>query len=142
MYIDTNRTMDSDGSITFTIKVSNPHAVEFSESDQQLMRILDICKKDAECVDAEGKIKDDIKRLIHAAKEKTFQRILDKLNFDIRNNFEPRFKHICQEIYNWIYDAQTGALKGWMQDFDPQRSKFYFDNDKNVESDDDDEDGD
>ncbi len=140
MDIETNRTMAADGSIVFTIKVSNPHAVGFSEADQQLMRILDVCRKDSESVDVQGRVKDDILHLIHTAKEKTFQRILDKLNFDIKNTFEPRFKHICQEIYNWIYDAQTGALKGWMQDFDPQRSKFYFDNDKHIESDDD-EDG-
>jgi len=132
--------MQEDGSVIFTIKVSNPHSVWFSESDQKLMKILDVCK--AECVDEQGKLKDDIIRLVHAAKEKTFRGVLDKLNFDIKNTFEPRFKHICQEIYNWIYDAQTGSLKGWMNDFDPQRTKFYFDNDKTIESDDDDEDGD
>lgn len=141
MDIDTNRTVEADGSLTFTIKISNPHTVDFSQSDQQLMLILDRCKNDTEFVESQGKIKDDIKRLIHAAKEKTFQRMLDKLHFDIKNTFEPRFKHICQEIYNWIYDAQTGSLKSWMTDFDPQRTKFYFDNDKTCECDDDDEDG-
>lgn len=141
MDIETNRTMGPDGSITFTIKVSNAHAVDFSESDQALMKILDRCKNDTdsvESVESDGRIKDDIQRLIHLAKEKTFHRFLCKLNFDIKNNFEPRFKHITQEIYNWIYDAQTGVLKDWMQNFDPQRTKFYFDNDKTIESDEDD----
>jgi hypothetical protein len=136
MKIETNRTVGSDGSLTFTIRVSHPHGVEFSDSDQELMRILDRCKNNAELVESDGRIKEDIIRLIHAAKEKTFDRIMFKLNFDIKNNFEPRFKHICQEIYNWIYNAQTGELKQWMQDFDPQRTKFYFDNDRTNEDDD------
>ncbi len=142
MKIETNRKVEEDGSLTFTVKVSEPQVVDFSKCDQELMTILEDCQNNINLVDSDGKIKYDITGLIHRAKEKSFDRFLEKLKFDIKNNFEPRFKHICQEIYNWIYDSQTGALKQWMQDFDPQRTKYYFDNDKSCESDDDDEDGD
>jgi len=39
------------------------------------------------------------------------------------------FKPICQEIYNWIQDHQSGDIKNWMIQFDPQRTKYYFHND-------------
>jgi len=40
---------------------------------------------------------------------------------------------MCQEIYNWIFDQQNEPLKRWMLEFDPQRTTFYFDNDKKLE---------
>ncbi len=41
---------------------------------------------------------------------------------------------MCQEIYNWIFDNQNEYLKGWIAEYDPQRSRYYFDNDKTHES--------
>lgn len=142
MKIRTERKVNENGELVFTITVPQPDMAEFSPAHQSLLAILDKCQGESMCVEGEDKIKEEIIRLVHAAKDKTFQKFILKLTFHIRNSLEPKFQHICQEVYNWIYDAQSGDLKEWMQTFDPQRTKYYFDNDKTIEDDEDDEDGD
>ena len=130
MKITVDRTHTSENNLVFTVTVSEPHLTCFGESEKQMMRLLEICQDDVERVVLdENKLKDDIKGLIHSAKEKTFVRVLNNLKFSIENEFRPMFKPICQEIYNWIQDHQSGDIKNWMIEFDPERTKYYFHND-------------
>lgn len=130
MKITVNRGVNVMGDLVFTITVSEPHHTCFGDYEKQIMELLDICKNDIHRIAPNtNKTKEDVISLIHVAKEKTFIRILNNLKFAIENDFRTKFKPICQEIYNWIQDNQTTQVKSWMSDFDPQRTKYYFDND-------------
>ena len=134
MKINVDRTNNCEGDLVFTITVSQPHSSCFGEFEKKVMDILNICKEDIDRVSIlDNKVKNEVIDLIHVTKEKTFIRILENLKFTIENEFRPKFKPICQEIYNWIYDYQTDDLKKWMNEFDPQRTKYYFDNDTYAE---------
>lgn len=130
MDIKVDRTNNPKGNLVFTITVSEPHHACFGEIEKNIMVVLDFCKDGVQSLSPEdNKVRNEVIGLIHNAKEKTFMNVLDNLKFAIENEFRPKFKPICQEIYNWIYDQQTDVLKKWMGEFDPQRTKFYFDND-------------
>ncbi len=130
MKINVEREHTKEGNLVFTVTVSEPHLSWFDEDEKKMMLLLDNCKNHVCQVDIHGnKTRNEILSLIHTAKEKTFSRVLENLKFSIENEFRPKFKPICQEIYNWIYDKQTDMLKKWMMEFDPQRTKYYFDND-------------
>jgi hypothetical protein len=130
MKITVDRVKKPEGDLVFTITVSEPHDSCFGEIENTMMRLLDRCKEDVyHTTSEENALKNDVMGLIHAAKEKAFLRVLDNLKFSIRHQLQPKFQPICQEIYNWIYDYQKGDLRTWMIDFDPQRTKYYFDND-------------
>jgi hypothetical protein len=131
MDIKVDRVNTPEGNLVFTITVSNPHHSCFGENEKNIMNYLDTCKENvSKSTSVENKLAQDVIGLIHASKEKTFTRVLSNLKFAIENEFRPKFQPICQEIYNWIYDHQTVMLKSWMSEFDPQRTKYYFDNDK------------
>ncbi len=126
--------ISSENDLVFTIKVSEPHHACFGELEKTMMAMLDCCKDGVSGLTTEeNKTKNDVMGLIHAAKEKTFVRVLDSLKFAIQNELAPMFKPICQEIYNWIHDQQSGDLKAWMIEFDPQRTKYYFNNDQTAQ---------
>lgn len=131
--------VEKDGQLIFTITCSDAHKVPFSENDLAIMNVMDNCKLKIENVYPEDtKIKQKALENFHHVKESVFIGLLKSLNFSIHNRFQNRIEHISQEIYNWIYDHQEGYVKEWMCQFDPQRTKYYFDNDKTVESDTDD----
>jgi len=136
MKIQVDRTNTPEGNLIFTITVCEPHHSCFGEIEKNIMNILDSSLEQIENIyrttSDENKTKQDLIAIIHVAKEKTFMRVLNNLKFAIENEFRPKFKPICQEIYNWIYDNQTDVLKKWMSEFDPQRTKYYFDNDKQI----------
>ena len=67
--------------------------------------------------------------------EETFCKIIKKLKYAIKHSLETKCTLLCQEVYNWIYDAQSGDLRKKLEEYDPQRSRYYFDNDKTIESD-------
>jgi hypothetical protein len=137
MRIEVDRTEHSEG-LTFTIKVTQPHDVPFSEIDAETMNFLEMCKYSVEKLGPpEHKLVGEVVNSIHSIKQRTFNRVRGSLVFAIQNSLQEKMTPICQEIYNWIYDNQKPALKQWMQEFDPQRTKYYFDNDRTVENDDD-----
>lgn len=147
MNIKVNR-IDKNEALVFEIVVTKPHLAPFSESDEAIMNLLEDAKnKFNDLADPENYSRIKAEQGIHLAKEKVFLRILDSLKFSIKNSLESKFNHICQEIYNWIHDHQEGRLQRWMSECNPQRTKYYFDNDKNIEKDfdeeedEDDEDG-
>ncbi len=136
MKITVDRINNSQGELVFTITVKEPHNAPFGDVEKDLMIELDKCFKSTTETNAGNiKIKDFILSSIHNAKEKTFIHVIENLKFGIKNELQPMFNPMCQEIYNWIYDAQEGHLKQWLQEFDPQRTKYYFSNDKTSESD-------
>ncbi len=147
MDIKVDRTISPEGDLVFTITAKNAHKVRFGETELNTLEILEECQKCFNPEDVESnKLVHEIVGLIHAAKEKAFDRILKSLKFSIREQLDPMMEPIRQEIYNWIYDAQEPPVKQWMQEFDPQRTTYYFHNDKQShhqqmpESDDEDDD--
>ena len=135
MKITVDRTQSLEGDLIFTITIKEPHNAPFGHLEKNLCIILDVCKNAIEEVPTEqNKLKDDIIRSIHEAKEKAFVRVLNNLKFAIKNELQPKFTPICQEIYNWIYDYQKEPLKRWLLEFDPQRTTYYFDNDNKSQN--------
>ncbi len=118
--------------LVFTIKVSDAHTVPFDEHEKQILHKLDICQKEIEKM-AECKERDEILRGLFLVRERIFKKVLTNMTFAIESNLKPKFQHMCQEIYNWLYDKQASDLKKWMEEFDPQRSIYYFDNDRKAE---------
>lgn len=132
--------LEEENSLTFTIKVTDPRHVGFGQLERMMMTIMDVAKQAVQEVPSGDSLKEEILSSIHATKEKAFVRAKNTLVFDINTQLKIKFNPICQEIYNWIYDKQSDSLKTWMQEFDPQRTKYYFDNDKYATGDMDDED--
>ncbi len=123
--------------LRFVIDVTEPHEVPFEKPEQFLLKSLQ-CMSQSICSipdDSDSSFRDDIESALHGVQSMLFHRAIDSLKFSIDNELKSKFDPICQEIYNWIYDQQSGELKGWLQEFDPQRTKYYFDNDKTCESD-------
>ncbi len=136
MKITVDRTHTAEGDLVFTITAKDAHKAPFGIVEKDIMDLLDICKDSVQgLLTEENKLKEDVIGLVHAAKERAFNRVLENLQFTISNELRPKFTHLCQEIYNWIYDAQEKPLKDWMREFDPQRTKYYFDNDRHAQSD-------
>jgi len=133
MKITVDRTNTPEGNLVFTVTVTEPHFSFFGEEEKQVMDRLDVCKNEIlTYVSHASETKDLVLDAMHAVKAETFIKVLKELKFSIKNELTPMFKPICQEIYNWMYDYQTGALKTWMCEFDPQRTKYYFNNDINA----------
>jgi len=134
MKIKVDRTNMPEGALVFTVTVSEPRHACFGELEKNIMTLLDITKDDiARLTPEKSRSKEDAFTLMHHMKQKFFTRVLENLKHSIKDDFEDRLEHIYQEIYNWIYDAQTEALKTWMLEYDPQRTKYYFDNDVTVD---------
>lgn len=136
MKIIVERTNTPEGDLVFTIKVSNPHDAPFKTEELETLKSLESCYKSLKDISVEeSKFKTDVENSIYDIKEKAFLRVIRSLKFSIDNQLRFKFNPICQEIYNWIYDYQNDSLKAWMLEFDPQRTKYYFDNDTTIEND-------
>jgi hypothetical protein len=135
MEIKVERKYEDNDNLIFTITAKNPLSNCFCEDDKKMMQILDESKEKIYHVTSDdNKTKLAIIELIHAAKEKTFLRVLNDLKSSIKYDLEPKFERICQEIYNWIHDNQKDVLKQWMIEFNPQRTTYYFDNDPQMKN--------
>jgi hypothetical protein len=128
---------NKDDQLVFTITVKDPHKVPFTEIDAETILYLNSCK---EAVEGLGKAADhplvgQAVNALHEIQSRTFNRVKDSLMFALRHQLQAKYEPIIQEIYNWLYDKQEGYVKEWMQSFDPQRTTYYFDNDRTIESD-------
>ncbi len=133
MKIKVDRQLNDD-ELVFTITITEPQFAPYTDDERLALESIDRFTKNMErSLDPQGKLYHDILVANHDVKEKVFTNILDNLKFSIENEFRPKFRPICQEIYNWIYDNQEGFVKKWMTEFDPQRTKYYFDNDAKSE---------
>ena len=135
--VERNKTDDQ---LVFTITVTSPHAVPFSEVESESIMFMEACK---EAVEGLGKPADhpivgQVVNALHEIQSRTFNRVKDSLMFAIRHQLQAKYEPMVQEIYNWLYDQQQDLVKAWMQNFDPQRTTYYFDNDRTIESDDED----
>lgn len=134
MKITVDRVRDTEDNLVFTITVSEPHDVSLSDDEISIMTIL---QNTITLMDQYNTPKNKVKErtLIHLQqnKEEVFMQVLKKLRFSIDEQLRPKFMPILQEIYNWIYDKQTDWTKRWLEEFDPQRSRYYFDNEKTIE---------
>lgn len=136
MEIKVNRTITTKNHLVFTIVVTDPHNAPFSQIEKGIMKLLDQTVKSVESISPEeNKTKTEAIRLVDAAKKNCFGRLMTCLKFSIKNQLQPKFDPMCQEIYNWIYNAQEAELKEWLETYDPQRCKYYFDNDPQNQND-------
>lgn len=125
-----------DRGLQFSITCTLPEEVTFGVEEIAILAFLDEAKADIEALCKEdNRLRQDVFSHMHSTKERCFNDIKKQLDFEISNTLKPKFEHICTEIYNWIYDHQKRPVKTWMQEFDPQRTKYYFDNDKKVDDD-------
>jgi hypothetical protein len=130
MDIKVDRTQTPEGKLVFTITVGEPDIAPFEEVEKNVLESIDkFTKEMANTIDSSKELYMDIVIANHRVKEKVFMKVLDNMKFEIENELRPKFKPICQEIYNWIFDHQKGYLKKWMTEFDPQRTTYFFDND-------------
>lgn len=130
MKINVDRTVNAQGNLVFTITVSDPQVAPFTDEERICLEGVDAFTKNmSKTIDPNGMLYQDILKANHHVKEKVFMKVLENLKFSIENELRPKFRPICQEIYNWIFDLQQGFLKTWMSEFDPQRTTYYFDND-------------
>lgn len=132
MEITVDRTCEEDV-IVFTIKVKDLKKSPFNEASLQMMKTLDIAKSDV--YKHENPYLEAVVMHIHAAKEAVCDKVIKNLKFEIKEQFEPKFKQVCQEIYNSVVDSQEEFVKSWMLESEPERFKYYFNNDKTIESD-------
>lgn len=135
MKIKVERILNGEGEIVFTIKVSEPKPIKYTAEEWEAMNEMDeMVKKLEKTGDINGKIYQAIKTAHHGIKDNIFNKIMDALKFSIENELRPKFRPMVQEIYNWIYDHQEGKMKEWLMQFDPERTRYYFDNDVEVKN--------
>lgn len=134
MKIKVDRTNTEEGELIFTIKISDPRFTVLKPEEEHILSSLDQCQKRIEIVDMNENLKDSVVNLLHKAKTKTFDRVLNQVQCSIQEDLEQKIKAIRQEIYNWMHDHQNNPLKVLMHDLDPQITKYYFDNDITAES--------
>ena len=118
MKIKVDRTVCEDDQLVFKITVTDPKNANFSNVEVEMMKILDMCKESIHQASPDdikdNQLKYDIVGLIHRAKERAFGRVEEELKFAIKNDLEPKFKPVCQEIYNWIMDKQDPKVRSWL----------------------------
>lgn len=139
MKITVDRKVSNENELVFTITCTEPHKGPFGLIEQHMMEILDTCKTKIQNIPTQSKnqekmLQEDIVGLMHVVKEQAFLRIRNSLSFAIENQLRIKWSPILQEIYNWIFDSQDEPLKQWIQEFHPERTKYYFDNDKTIEN--------
>lgn len=134
MKISVNR-KQKPGQLTFTITVKNPMVVEIPDEIKQAMDYLDSCKEAVKNIPVPDKI-NPLACLSHIQilKQNTFERIKGQITAEIQGKVHRHIASISQEIYNMIYDSQEDYAKQLFQELDPQRTTYYFDNDKKSES--------
>lgn len=133
MKIKVDRTKHSEEELVFTITVSDPHHAPLSAAEKEVLETIDRCTKSAEAVlGRDNDLLIEIKASNHEIKALVFDKLLSNLRFAIENQFRPKFKPICEDIFNWIFDFQQGHVKMWMQEFNPERITYYFDNDARM----------
>lgn len=136
MKITVDRSYNEDGDLVFTITVREPALNPFTEEEKTFMALLEAALRQASQFETNNLIlKNVVLADLNMTKERIFVQVLRRVRFYIKEELELKFHPMCQEIYNWIHDAQDGFLKQWMIEYDPQRTKYYFDNDKTIESD-------
>ena len=142
MKITVDRNINDDGDLVFTITVREPVLQPFTPDEMSFMSLIEAAKNQASSLETNNLlIKNHVLADLNMMKERIFMQVLRKVRFAIQEELEIKFHPMCQEIYNWVQDAQDGYLKQWMIEYDPQRTKYYFDNDKTIESAYDDEEG-
>lgn len=140
MKITVDRTITEDRKLVFTITCSDPQHAPFTEKEKDALEFLDRAKESIDLIgNPESPINGQIAGALHHIKQKTFDRVRNQMVHAIQKDIETRIRHICQEVYNWTYDEQPAYLLKWMHQFDPQRTKYYFSNDKTIEDDEEDE---
>lgn len=135
MDIKVERGKSGEDQIVFTITVTGHDCVDITPEEFAWMHRLDALMEDmALMADEQGKVYELMKLENHKSKDKLFNIILDKLKMKIEINLRQKFRPMVQEIYNWIFDHQDGTLREWMIKYNPDRTRYYFDNDIETEN--------
>jgi len=135
MKIQVDRVNQENGDLVFTITVSDPHKIPFGSAEREIMETMKTFQIMVNLQEYEDySMKESVITASSNIQKRVFDKCIDMLKNDINGKFLPRHEHICQEIYNWLYDHQTDELKAWLTEFDAQRTRYYFDNDITPES--------
>ncbi len=125
--------VDHPDSLVFTIIVTEPHIVPFTPQEHLTLTSMDAFIKNMEnTLHPHSKLYRDILEANHGVKEKILMRVLKSLKESIKEDLQPKFDPICEEIFNWLYDRQDGQLRSWLSQFQPERTKYYFSNDAKM----------
>jgi hypothetical protein len=133
MKIEVSRSHTEDGNLVFTIVTKEPTVMPFTiEERLVLTRIDEFLREMKKALDPSKKLYQDILLSTHAVKENMLIRVINQLKTSINTDLRIKFEPICEEIFNWIYDNQVDHVRSWLSQFEPQRVKYYFDNDAKV----------
>lgn len=134
MLIEINRDNVETGELVFTIKVSLPHAVPFSTNELEVLKKLQETKSGIILEKIKDqKLAENLEEAIDHVQNEILLRVKHSLKCGIDHQLRDRIHPICQEIYNWLFEAQTEQVKNWLFQVDGERIKYYFDNDKTIE---------
>lgn len=120
-----------DDELVFTIRVKNCLKIEKS-SDLRFFDELTNYIENSDTCNADLDLKH---RMLTRMRNEQYGfgcQIKESSHFDIKYVLQPKFNHICQEIYNWGFDQQSKEIQELLNIVDPGRTKFYFDNDPHA----------
>ncbi len=133
MKIEVTRVENESGDLVFTITTRDPTIIPFTIEERLILTRIDEFVRDmSKTLDPTKKLYQDILNSTHAVKENMLIRVIEKLKEKIHDDLRTKFEPMCQEIFNWIYDHQVDHVKSWLSQFEPQRVKYYFDNDQKL----------
>ncbi len=133
MKIEVSRTQNEAGDLVFTITTKEPTIVPFTIEERLILtRIDEFVREMSQTLDPNKKLYQDILLSTHAVKENMLIRVIEKLKASIKSDLRTKFEPMCAEIFNWIYDNQVDHVRSWLSQFEPQRVKYYFDNDAQI----------
>lgn len=132
MKITVDRTLDAEGNLVFTITCKEPKCPHLIQEDFD--RIKKIKSLMVESSKTCGLKMDYIEEAVDNIRENFFSQIKRVLTRVIENDLNTKIIPMQAEIYRWIIDAQDDMVKDWMSSYDPQRAKYYFDNDMDIGS--------
>lgn len=110
--------------LVFTIRVRGFNKIEKS----LMLREIEYYK--SEMTSLPPMLGESINLFMASLRNKEIERLIRKTKFHIDNQLRNRINHISQEIYNLIYDYQEMDIKQIINEFEPNRTRYYFDNDR------------
>jgi hypothetical protein len=122
--------------LVFTITVTEPGINPFTMDEAFVLGGIDKFMQQMEQVtNRDATLYEYLVNANHSVREKLLSKVNKNIQYSIEYELRPRFDHICKEIYNWTVDLQSGEFQTWLMQYIPQRTKFYFDNDPQMQKD-------
>ena len=122
-----------DGSIIFTIRVSDPDDLNFLGRTNDMVQKLQeyrayIDDMELDEYTKEYRVNYIIRRSLTELQSELIMGIVKDFENEIESVIEHKNKMVSQEILNWIINNQTGNIKPLLDEL-YHRKRYYFDND-------------